>query len=85
MTGLDRDIISQSMQGYAEVNRITEAERRGRLKQRTKDESLALFSELYRTWEISGKKKSRRVYTWRRDEEFITLRRLLDQIAGSHR
>jgi hypothetical protein len=81
MPGLDKEILLQTLQGYAEVNRITDVERFNRLKQRTTHESLALFIELYRTWEISGKKDNDPTLARRRDKEFIALRRLLDQLA----
>ncbi len=69
------------MQGYAEVNRITELERINRLKLRTIHESLALFTELYKTWEMSGKKNKGPSLARRRDKDFIALRRLLDQLT----
>jgi hypothetical protein len=80
-TVLDREIILQTLLGYAEVNRITDAERFNRLKQRTDRESLALFAELYKKWESSGKKENWQALAQRRDEEFIALRQLLDRIA----
>ena len=52
---LDREIILQTLSGYAEVNRIVENERRIRLRTRTDRESLAIFAELYRTWECPEK------------------------------
>ncbi len=52
---LNREIILQTLSGYAEVNRIAENERRIRLRTRTDRESLAIFGELYRTWESTEK------------------------------
>ncbi len=56
MVKIDRDILLQTLAGYAEVNRITEAERRARLKGMTNATSLLIFNQLYKTWELSGKK-----------------------------
>ena len=55
---LDREILLQTLAGYAEVNRITQAERRSRLKSRTDQESLSIFSELYQAWETTGKREA---------------------------
>ncbi len=52
---LDRDIVLQTLAGYAEVNRITEAERRARLKSMTDTQAREIFSALYETWKRSGK------------------------------
>ena len=53
---LDREILRQTLAGYAEVNKITEAERRARLKTMTDAEPLAIFASLYELWERSGKR-----------------------------
>ncbi len=52
---LDRDILLQTLAGYAEVNRITDAERRARLKTMTDAEAREIFASLYETWKRSGK------------------------------
>ena len=51
---LDPEIVRQTMRGYAEVNRITDAERRARLETITVEESLRQFSDLYETWNQTG-------------------------------
>lgn len=53
---LDRDILLQTLAGYAEVNKITEAERRARLKRMTDAEARDIFASLYKTWKLSGKR-----------------------------
>jgi tRNA nucleotidyltransferase/poly(A) polymerase len=55
MAKLDRDLLLQTLAGYAEVNRITEAERRERLKAMTDAEARRIFASLYDTWQRSGK------------------------------
>lgn len=55
MSPIDREILLQTLRGYAEVNRITEAERRARLKACTVRESLDLFTALYDTWSQTGR------------------------------
>jgi hypothetical protein len=49
MTELDRDILRQTLAGHAEANRITEAERRARLKTMTDAEAREIFASLYET------------------------------------
>ncbi len=46
MTKIDREILIQTLAGYAEVNRITEVERRTRLKQISNAEARAVFDSL---------------------------------------
>lgn len=52
---IDRDILLQTLAGYAEVNRIAEEERRARLKQMTDAEARGIFECLYETWKQTGK------------------------------
>ena len=47
MAYLDREITLKTLRGYAEVNRITQAERRARLRTLTDDEARDLFDRLY--------------------------------------
>ena len=54
MEKLDAEIVRQTMRGYAEVNRITDAERRARLEKMTIPESLHRFDDLYQTWLLTG-------------------------------
>ncbi len=52
---LDRDIVLQTLAGYAEVNKITAAERDARLKMMTDAEAMSIFASLYETWKRTGK------------------------------
>ncbi len=81
MRKLDPEIVLQTLQGYAEVNRITNIEQRNRLLNRTNRESLVIFLNLYKTWEKLKTKQDYSEPTLRRDDEFIYLRKLLDKIA----
>jgi hypothetical protein len=45
-TKLNREIVLQTLRGYEEVNRITEAERRLRLQRLSDEEALANFDRL---------------------------------------
>jgi hypothetical protein len=73
MSQIDREILLQTLRGYAEVNRITEAERRARLKSRTVKESLDLFTALYDTWSQTGR-------TSGGDQEILANQRILDHL-----
>ena len=53
---LDREILRQTLAGFAEVNKITEAERRARLKTMTDAEASAIFASLYEMWKRSGQR-----------------------------
>lgn len=52
---LDRDILLQTLAGYAEVNKITAAERDARMKTMTDAEAMRIFVSLYETWKRTGK------------------------------
>ena len=57
---LNREILLQTLRGYAEVNRITDAEQRARLKQMTDEEARAIFDGLCQDYqEMSGKENAR--------------------------
>jgi hypothetical protein len=58
MARLDREIVLQTLRGYTEANRITQAERRSRLIHQSSQESLAIFTELYKAWEQTGQMSS---------------------------
>jgi len=55
MATLDREILLQTLRGYAAVNRITQSERRSRWKEQTVQESLAVFTKLFEDWACTGK------------------------------
>jgi len=80
---LNRQILLQTLAGYAEVNRITQAERCSRLKSRTDQESLSIFAELYRAWEITGKQETGnwQLIMQQRQSDHEHLRHLFEIIA----
>lgn len=51
---LDPEIVRQTMAGFAEVNKITEAERKARLKSMTDAEAWGIFASLYDMWKRTG-------------------------------
>jgi len=55
MKPVDRKLLLQTLRGYIEVNRITEAERRARLINLSETESRAIFNSLYRDASILKK------------------------------
>ena len=55
MATLDREILLQTLRGYAAVNRITQNERRSRCKEQTTQESLEVFTKLFEAWACTGK------------------------------
>lgn len=80
---LDRDILIQTLKGYAIVNEITAAERRARLKTITDVEARAIYDDLCATWELTGKRGGG---DWerlnrRRIEQKIAVRRVFEQLA----
>lgn len=80
---LDRDILLQTLAGYAEVNKITEAERRARLKGMTDAEARAVFDDLCASWERLGKGDGgnwEKLDRWRLEQK-IVFRQALEQLA----
>lgn len=55
ISSLNRELLLQTLRGYEEVNRITEAERRAHLPKLTVQESLAIFASLYDAWYHTGR------------------------------
>jgi hypothetical protein len=55
MATLNREILLQTLRGYAAVNRTTKTERRAHLKGQTMQESLAVFTKLFEAWACTGK------------------------------
>ncbi len=83
MSKLDKEIVLKMMNGYAEANRITEAERRQQLGTQSTEDVLKDFAELYNTWEQSGKSADgnwERIEQWRLDNH-IQLRRAFEKVA----
>ncbi len=56
MSTLNKDLLQQTLRGYAEVNEITAAERQAALENMTSAESWAIFDVLYTTWKRLGQK-----------------------------
>ena len=83
MDKLDREIVLQTIRGYEEANRISEADRFSRLRDRTVEESFHIFRGLYQAWEKTGKVMGgdfERV-NQRRTEETIRVRENLNRVA----
>jgi hypothetical protein len=60
MSKLDKEIVLKTLHGYAEVNRITEIERRARLQSITDEQALAAFEALNEDMiEINPEEKAR--------------------------
>jgi hypothetical protein len=78
---LNREIILQTLSGYADVNRIVENERRTRLRIRTNHESLTIFAELYRTWESTVKDGQWELIAQRRLQDHTRLRAAFETAA----
>ena len=78
---LHREIILQTLSGYAEVNQIVENERCARLRTRTDHESLAIFAELYGTWECTAKIGQWERLTQRRIQDHVLLRAAFETAA----
>ena len=77
---LNRDILKQTLRGYAKVNRITEAERRARLKQMTDHESRTTFEGLSQgAYELSTEERARLMPI--RIAHYLKLRRAMQRLA----
>jgi hypothetical protein len=82
---LDRDILLQTLAGYAQVNRFTAAERRARLKRMTDAKSLAVVASLCETWTRSGRQAAgnREALARRELEHKLQLRQAFEALARS--
>lgn len=54
MTTLNRQLVEQTLRGYAEVNDFTANERDRALRDTTRAENWAMFEEIYETWLNTG-------------------------------
>jgi hypothetical protein len=54
MSTLNKDIVLQTLRGYAEVNEIASAERAAALAKMTRRECWAAFDTLYDAWKRTG-------------------------------
>jgi hypothetical protein len=73
----------KTLRGYAEVNAITEAERRARLARMTSADSWAIFVGLYEAWERTGKQAGGNweALARRRLEEAVRVREVFEKLA----
>jgi hypothetical protein len=78
---LDRKIVLQSIRGYEEANRISEATRFAKLCERTISESIQIFRQLYQAWERTGKTMGGDIerLRQRRAEEAVRIRARLNR------
>ncbi|MBU1662602.1 MAG: hypothetical protein KKD28_14150 [Chloroflexi bacterium] len=84
MSSLDREIVLKTLRGYAEVNRITEAERRARLKHLTDDQARDAFDALNDSVaEMSADEKARLAQF--RLEHHLKVRQIMKLVAQSRR
>jgi hypothetical protein len=74
MSTLNKDIVLQSLRGYAEANGIASSERAATLAQMTRAESWAIFNTLYNTWKRTGRQAGG-------DWEALAEQRLAEDIA----
>jgi hypothetical protein len=74
MSTLNKDIVQQTLRGYAEANEIASAERAAALAQLTRQESWAAFDALYDAWKRTGQRAGG-------DWEALAEQRIADAIA----
>ncbi len=74
MSILNKDIVYQTVRGYAEVNEIASAERAAALAQMTRREGWEIFDALYDAWKRTGQQAGG-------DWEALAEQRLADSIA----
>jgi len=80
---LDRDLVRQMIEGFAEANRFIDAELGAQLPLMTDEQALHEFDELYRTWKLLG---DRQEGSWEEIEaerlhETVALREAFARIA----
>lgn len=56
MAAVNKDLLQQTLRGYAEVNEITAMERAASLARITREENWAAFQALYEAWKRTGQK-----------------------------
>ena len=74
MSILNKDVVHQTLRGYAEANEIASAERAAALAQLTRQESWATFDALYTAWKRTGQRAGG-------DWEALAEQRLAEAIA----
>jgi len=80
---INRDILLQTLRGYSEVNRITEAERQAHLAHLTSTEAWAEFKSLYAIWLQTGRQAGGdwAALSERKLEEALVLRKAFATLA----
>jgi hypothetical protein len=83
MSILNKDVVQQTLRGYAEANEIASAERAAALAQLTRQESWAAFDALYIAWKRTGQRAGGdwEALAERRLAEAVALRRAFELIA----
>ncbi len=74
MSILNKDVVQQTLRGYAEAHEIAPAERAAALAQLTRHESWATFDALYTAWKRTGQRAGG-------DWEALAEQRLAEAIA----
>jgi Ser/Thr protein kinase RdoA (MazF antagonist) len=83
MPKLDRQLVIRTLAGYAEVNKITEAERRAWLAAMTGAQARALFDDLCASWDHSAASSGadwQSLDRWRIEQK-IAVRRAFERLA----
>ena len=83
MSTLNKDLVRQTLRGYAEVNEIASAERAAALAQITRRENWAIFNILYDTWKRTGQRADGNweALAEQRLAEAIALRQAFETVA----
>jgi len=83
MSILNKDIVQQTLRGYAEANEIASTERAVALAQLTRQESWATFAALYDVWKRTGQQAGGDWETLaeQRLAEAVALRRAFETVA----
>ncbi len=77
MSLLNKDIVYQTVRGYAEVNEIASAERAAALAHMTRREGWEIFDALYDAWKRTGQQAGG-------DWEALAEKRLAEAVALRH-
>jgi hypothetical protein len=83
MSTLNKEIVQQTLRGYAEANEIASAERAEALAQLTRQASWATFDALYDAWKRTGQRAGGdwEALAEQRLAEAVALRRAFEVIA----
>jgi hypothetical protein len=83
MSILNKDLVLQTLRGYAEANEIASSERAATLSRVTRQDSWATFSALYDTWKRTGQQAGGNweALAEQRLAEAVALRKTFEKIA----